>query len=775
MKFLLSFFFAVLIIGKITFAQDNVTPAKGSEYCYQSKIHSVNIDPALNVTADIQHSFDAINYKLNLDIYNCFISPYPNSFTGSVILTFQVDSTLNSIAINAVNSSLVIDSVRLAGVSFTHAANILTINLDRTYNINETAQVKIYYKHNNVSDGAFYVSNGFLFTDCEPEGARKWLPCWDKPSDKATFDLTVRVPANVKLGSNGRLADSTRNVDTIYYNWVSNDNVATYLMVMTGKVNYNLDIVYWPKISNPVVLVPIRFYWNAGESVSSLNNMKIKVPQMMTAYSVLFGEHPFEKNGFATLNNQFVWGGMENQTLTSLCPDCWSENLISHEFAHQWFGDMITCATWADIWLNEGFATYTEALWLEQLYGYSSYKSDILSDASTYLSSNPGWAISVPSWAVVTPDVNTLFNYAITYMKGACVLHLLRYVMGDANFFDGLYSYANDPSLKYKSAVISDFKNHMSTAYGEDLSWFFDEWIYQPNHPTYANQYWFQNISTGNWEVGFVARQTQSNSSFHKMPIEIKLSFTTGSDTTIRVMNNANNQMYIWSFNRQPTNIVFDPNGDIVLKTATLSVIPPLPVELTGFTASIVDNSVLLNWVTATELNNMGFEVERSETQEARSERWKKIGFVNGNGTTTSQNIYSFEDKNITAGKYLYRLKQIDNDGTFEYSNILEVSIIKPVEYSLEQNYPNPFNPATTIRFTIPEAGNVKLKIYDLLGQEVRTLVNEYKESGAYTINFSAIGGSASGGDASDLNSGIYIYKIEAGSFTQARKMTLIK
>ena len=108
------------------------------------------------------------------------------------------------------------------------------------------------------------VSNGFFFTDCEPEGARKWLPCWDKPSDKATFDLTVRVPATVKLGSNGRLADSTRNVDTIYYNWISNDNVATYLMVITGKVNYNLDIVYWPKISDPNILVPITVLLEPG-------------------------------------------------------------------------------------------------------------------------------------------------------------------------------------------------------------------------------------------------------------------------------------------------------------------------------------------------------------------------------------------------------------------------------------------------------------------------------------------------------------------------------
>ena len=158
------------------------------------------------------HSFDVLDYKLDLDIYNCFISPYPKSFKGSVIITFKVDSILNSISLNAVNTSLIIDSVRLAGVSFSHSSNILTISLDRTYVIGETAQIKIYYRHNNVTDNAFYVSSGMVFTDCEPEGARKWFPSWDKPSDKATVELRAKTPATVKLGSNGRLADSTRNV-----------------------------------------------------------------------------------------------------------------------------------------------------------------------------------------------------------------------------------------------------------------------------------------------------------------------------------------------------------------------------------------------------------------------------------------------------------------------------------------------------------------------------------------------------------------------------------
>jgi hypothetical protein len=313
----------------------------------------------------------------------------------------------------------------------------------------------------------------------------------------------------------------------------------------------------------------------------------------------------------------------------------------------------------------------------------------------------------------------------------------------------------------------------MSTAYGEDLSWFFDAWIYQPNHPTYQNQYWFSNLSGGNWEVGFVARQTQTNSSFHKMPIEIKLSFTTGADTTIRVMNDSNNQMYIWSFNRQPNNIIFDPSNDIILKTATLSVIPPLPVELTSFTASVIDNSVVLSWITATELNNYGFEVERtspipSPYQREGSETgrgWEKIGFVIGAGTTTEPQIYSFNDKNITSGKYSYRLKQIDNDGQFEYSNIVEVSFMEPTVFSLEQNFPNPFNPSTKISWQSPISSWQTLKVYDVLGNEVGSLVDEYRPAGRYEAIF----------DASKLSSGIYFYHLQADNFFETKKMILIK
>lgn len=585
----------ICLVSLIGNAQDQ----KGAVLCSQKK--SAGPDP-LNVEfspSSPRHAFDVLNYTLNLDLYNCFLNPYPKSFTGSVQVTFRVDTALNAITLNAVNTSLVIDSVRLAGISFTHSSNILTVTLDRTYQPGEVADVRVYYRHNNVSDNAFYASNGMVFTDAEPEGARKWFPCWDRPSDKATIDLTVKVPSTVKLGSNGRLADSTTVGDTTRFHWISRDPVSTYLVVMTGKVNYGLDIVYWRSISNPNDSIPIRFYYNSGENPSSI---KQAIIPMTTQYSTLFGEHPFEKNGFATIASGagFTWGGMENQTLTSLCAGCWSQNLVSHEYAHQWFGDMITCATWADIWLNEGFATYCEALWFEYTGGYASYKSDINSDASGYLSGNPGWPIYNASWATTTPPTNTLFNTAITYYKGACVLHMLRYTLGDSLFFQAIKAYATDTTeYRLKNATTADFVNTMNQATGQTLNWFFDQWVYQPNHPTYANTYNITSLGNGNWMVGFKARQTQSTPAFFTMPIEIKVTFSSGPDTLLRVMNSVNNQVFGFIFNRQPTGVQFDPNNNIVIKQGTTTsgatVYPPALVSpIAGATGQPL--TTMLQW-----------------------------------------------------------------------------------------------------------------------------------------------------------------------------------
>ena len=199
-----------------------------------------------------------------------------------------------------------------------------------------------------------------------------------------------------------------------------------------------------------------------------------------------------------------------------------------------------------------------------------------------------------------------------------------------------------------------------------------------------------------------------------------------------------------------------------------------LPVELTTFTLNLIDNAVVLKWETATEVNNYGFEVERqyqgirNKKQETRSndEDWEKIGFVEGYGNSNSPKLYSFTDQSIeSSGQYLYRLKQIDIDGAFEYSNKVEVDIGYPNNYELKQNYPNPFNPSTTITYSIPNDGQVTLSIYDVLGNEVALLENGNKSAGNYSYNF----------DASNFSSGLYFYTIKSGQFIETKKMLLIK
>lgn len=186
-----------------------------------------------------------------------------------------------------------------------------------------------------------------------------------------------------------------------------------------------------------------------------------------------------------------------------------------------------------------------------------------------------------------------------------------------------------------------------------------------------------------------------------------------------------------------------------------------IPVELSAFTAVSNNGKIELNWTTVSELNNSGFEIQRGND----GIDFEKIGFVPGFGTTAEKHFYSFVDDNTVNGRYFYRLKQIDFDGSYRYSNVIETKSFQELSYSLEQNYPNPFNPGTIIKFQLPQDGFVSLKVYDILGNEITTLVNEEKPKGSYEVKF----------DAGSLANGVYIYKIQAGDFVSSEKMILLK
>ena len=203
-------------------------------------------------------------------------------------------------------------------------------------------------------------------------------------------------------------------------------------------------------------------------------------------------------------------------------------------------------------------------------------------------------------------------------------------------------------------------------------------------------------------------------------------------------------------------------NGTSFFNTAFWTAVDEgnVPVELSSFNASVVDGIVELSWITATETNNNGFEIQRSNGSDFES-----IDFVDGNGTTTEPNAYSYSDKSLSVGTYIYRLKQIDFDGTFSYSKTIEVEIAAPSSFALEQNFPNPFNPSTTIKFSIPVEADVKLNVYNTLGQEVAEVLNARLTEGYHEAEF----------DAGLLTSGIYFYRLEADKFVDVKKMIIIK
>ena len=565
--------FAVIILLMATlspfvsFAQS--FDESGALYCSQKRMHKAvrTLDGRSPNTP--KHTFDILKYTMHIGLMDNFTDPYPHSYSAGLIVRFRVDTALNSIMLNAVNSSLQIDGVAMAGTSFTHENDTLEIMLDKTYQPGDTVEISIDYQHMDVEDHAFYAGKDYVFTDCEPQRARFWFPCWDAPSDKAALELWAAVPADVLLGSNGTLVDSVFSGDTLTYHWRSDHPIATYLMVMVAKKDYKLDIYNWTRPSDSVQ-IPFRYYYSTNNT-GAVKAMADTAMHVCDWFSAGYGEYPFTKNGFAAAGPEFPWGGMEDQTLTLICKGCWFESLIVHEFAHQWFGDLISPGTWADLWLNEGFATWSEAFWYESYGGYIKYKGSIDHDAGYYLEHNPGWPIYNPEWAVRTPAMDTMFNGAITYAKAACILHQFRYIVGDSLFFKAIHNYATDTvNFKHKNTTTKDFIDKMSEETGQDMNWYFDPWLTQPNHPVYRNFYGFQKLSDNLWKVKFTATQVQENAPFFPMKLNIYLVFDDLSDTTLYFLNLKNDEDFSWEFNKEPRFLEFDATDQIVLKKAEL-------------------------------------------------------------------------------------------------------------------------------------------------------------------------------------------------------------
>lgn len=444
---------------------------------------------------------------------------------------------------------------RVGGAATTFAWNlgVLTVNLDRAYAAGETVSVEVDYAGNPTSDYFGWSSYGgqmLVWTLSEPYGARIWWPCKDTCTDKAdSVDVDVTVPSTMTAVSNGTLASvSVPASGRKTFHWQERYPIAPYLVSVTAHPFAVVNGTY-NKLAGGTM--PVTHYVVPSEASAAAVGFA-STPAMIGAFANVFGEYPFvnEKYGHA----QFPWGGgMEHQTCTSIYIGAYDEGIVSHELGHQWFGDLITCADFHHIWLNEGFATWLEAVWKEQHYGFAAYKTEMA--GARYTGAGTIYVEDATNF-------NDIFNFSLSYQKASWVPHMLRHVLGDAAFFAGLQAYR--AQYGYGSATTEQFQAVMEAAGGRDLSAFFQQWIYGQYVPRYDYAWKSEPAGTG-WRVRLRITQSQVNTGLFTMPLDVQVATSAGTQTFV-VENAQATQWYAFDVAAAPTSVTLDPD-DWVLCT----------------------------------------------------------------------------------------------------------------------------------------------------------------------------------------------------------------
>lgn len=508
--------------------------------------HKKSSDEILEGSAIVYRPYDVLEYKLFLDWYkplSADVVKIPDSvlnddgqwefdtiyvidreWDGLQNIKIKIDSAdVSEIVFDAKN--LLINSVSVDGKEVLPVPKSLggevIINTGKIYNSGEIVNIEIDYTftdQNSYSEGFWlfaegdfigfgpeYESNGELtrdsvfveerlaYTMSEPQNARQWMPCNDAPHDKALSSISIKVPKGFNTASNGLLTETEENEVFVIYRWKNESPITTYLMVANAS-KFKVYSEWYKKVTNPLDSIEIQYYvWEDDYNNTATDGSKYNARHafrntlgMMESYARSFGEYPFEKYGMVSAQ-PFNYGGMEHQTMTTV-NRYWlrgtAEGGIAHELAHQWIGDLITCATWNDIWINEGGATWSEALWAEGWGGKEVYYNTMLGKRWGYLRQKSLY--DSPTYGV---PVEYIFwtHTPIVYNKASWVYHMLREMLGDEKFFFSLRNLFE--RYGHASLETEDFKNSFMLDAPDspvDLNTFFDQWVYKSGHPIFS-------------------------------------------------------------------------------------------------------------------------------------------------------------------------------------------------------------------------------------------------------------------------------------------------
>jgi aminopeptidase N len=516
------------------------------------------------VTAESLHSYNVRHYRLDINL------PMTNkSYVAHGALSIRSDVPAVLVCtLHFVN--LVCDSVKRLGVplNFTTPTGMLAVQLDNPLPIGDSTVLDIFYHRESTAAerGYFFarppnVTHAYAMTCTPPKDCRYWMPCWDEPFDKPERGvmLNITVPDTFQVCANGLLDSVTSGAGTKTYWWNHPYPIATYLINFAASrfVSWQHDLIQ----PNGDTVPSMYFMWPADSAVSVSTFGRI--PAMFDFYSdtAMFGPYPFEKYGQVPgYHYRFQWGAMENQTLTMIHTQ-WlrygDDNGMAHELAHMWYGDMVTCVDFRNIWLNEGFATYFECLYAGHAGGRSVFNNYIAGKGSRAIQQD-----GVRRFAIFDPP--EIYSYGTIYCKGAWVEHTLRWVLGDTAweqpgvFFRALRAYGD--SFKYGCASTDDYCRINEQESGQELSWFFDEWVYQAGYPKYHLN-WDEEPVGDSFRVVTSLAQINGTGApdFFRTPLPVRLNST--SSTVVTIQPEANPQIDTFMLAVSTNSITVDPDN----------------------------------------------------------------------------------------------------------------------------------------------------------------------------------------------------------------------
>lgn len=513
-----------------------------------------------------QANSNTTNYDVKHQTLNFTVDPAQYFISGVVTTDFIPTTTLTQMTFDLSNQ-LTVSQVTSGNVSLNFTQNFndeLVITFPTALSAGVQNSVTVTYSGQPATgEEAFTIDthNGVpvLWTLSQPYGARDWWPCKQNLNDKIdSIDIYLNTPSQYVAVANGLQESVVVSGNTKTTHFSHNYPIPAYLIAI-AVTNYS---VFNQTAGTPPNDFPIVNYVYPESLSTAQQQLALTLP-IMSMFEDLFQTYPYhtEKYGHA----QFGWGGGMEHTTVSFMGN-FSRGLIAHELAHQWFGNKVTCGSWQDIWLNEGFATYLSAMVIEAFDGDAAFV-----EHKTALTN---WITSVAGGAVyLTPSetnsVNRIFSNRLSYSKGAMVLHMLRYKLGDSVFIQALRNFLNDPALAFNYAVTSQFQDICETTSGTDLQEFFNDWIYNQGYPSYSVAVTY----LGNNQAKIVLNQTQSHPSvsFFEMPVEIGLFSSSGEQQIVRVEHTSNGQEFIVPVNFPVVDVSFDPNRNIISRNNAIT------------------------------------------------------------------------------------------------------------------------------------------------------------------------------------------------------------